>query len=226
MRRDSAQTATRTGRRSGPSGTRDAILAAARTHFASEGYSASLRTIAGTAGVDVALIRHFFGSKDALFDAILEIPEDTDATILEALAGDSDQLGERLVRAYLSLWEDPKIAEPLLAIARTALATQRTAEHLRTRLAERLLNGGLTGLVPGQRVRLVALVGPQLMGIALARYIVRSQPLVDMDIEEIAALVGPGIQQLLMAPPNRELTARDDGGAAVRQVAEGMVDGT
>lgn len=186
-----------TGRRVGDSGTRDAILAAARRHFAHEGYTASLRSIAATAGVDVALIRHFFGNKEELFDAIIEIPEGTEARLLDALAGDPATLGERLVRAYLELWEDPASGEPLRAIARTALTTHHTTEHLRDLLTQRLLNPNLSSMLGQQRESLIALASAQLMGIALARNVVRTGPLVDMDIDSIAALVGPSLQNQL-----------------------------
>lgn len=50
-----------------------AILQAAISQFARAGYDlASLRDIAGEAGVDVALIKRYFGGKDGLFEAALE----------------------------------------------------------------------------------------------------------------------------------------------------------
>src|SRR4051794_23640348 len=108
------------GRRTNGSGTREAILAAARDQFAAKGYhGAALRTIAAAAGVDAGLIRHFFGSKDDLFAATVHIPPEVAAGLLSALAGDPEGLGRRMADAYLRLWEDPATAEPIRAVARS-----------------------------------------------------------------------------------------------------------
>lgn len=53
--------------------TRDTILRAARDCFAERGLAATTtREIARRAGVTQPLLHHYFGSKDALFDAVLE----------------------------------------------------------------------------------------------------------------------------------------------------------
>lgn len=172
-------------------------MAAARTHFATDGYAASLRTIAASAGVDPGLIRHFFGSKDLLFAAVLVVPDDALQHMQHAVAGDPDLLGERITRAYLHIWEQPETAEPLVAIARTALASQQTAEHLRDLIAERLLNLTAPELRGNQREVRVALLSAQLMGVALTRYVLRAGPLADLDREALVALISPTVQHHL-----------------------------
>ena len=52
--------------------TRSRILTAALALFAERGERASVRLIAGQAGVSVAMVHHYFGSKDALLDACVE----------------------------------------------------------------------------------------------------------------------------------------------------------
>src|SRR5919199_3077965 len=102
--------ATRTGgRRPGSTTTRDAILDAARDLFSSRGYEGTtIRGIATTAGVDPALVHHFFGSKDELFLTVLEVPETVMADIPRLISGDLAHAGEQLARFYLDLYESPE----------------------------------------------------------------------------------------------------------------------
>lgn len=54
--------------------TRQTLLDAARRRFAIDGYAATtVRDIADDAGVNVALIGRYFGSKEGLFEACLEV---------------------------------------------------------------------------------------------------------------------------------------------------------
>src|SRR3982751_1808342 len=88
----------RTGRRPGNQDTREAILASARQAFAERGFDgASIRHIATGAGVDPALVHHYFGAKDQLFLAALQVPVDPGTLLPQALAGDPDTVGERLL---------------------------------------------------------------------------------------------------------------------------------
>lgn len=194
-------TAQRTGRRSGDSGTREAILVAAREHFAKSGYAgASLRTIAGAAGVDPALIRHFFGSKDDLFAATLEIPPEVTDRLGQALESASDGIGEALVRAYLGMWEDPASAESVRAMVRSAIASDKAADRLRGLLGEQLhASAPLLLDRPDGRVR-AALIGSHLIGIAVARYLVRVDPIAALDLDTVVTLCTPAIQRYLTAP--------------------------
>src|SRR6266545_3836915 len=98
----------RTGRRPGNQDTREAILAAARATFADRGYDrASIRAIATSAGVDPALVHHYFGTKEELFLATVNAPIDPREVIPEILAGSRDEIGERLVRMFVRVWDSP-----------------------------------------------------------------------------------------------------------------------
>ncbi|WP_433379493.1 TetR family transcriptional regulator [Actinoplanes sp. CA-142083] len=187
------------GSRAGDSGTRDAILAAAREQFAGKGYDgASLRVIAAAAGVDTGLIRHFFGSKDDLFDAALEMPPAVIERMTQALGGDPEHLGERLVDAYLRLWEDPASAEALLAIARSAISSDRAADRLQAVLGARFLAEIAPRLRQPDGAERAALAGSHLLGVAIARYVVRIGPLAAMDRAELIARCAPAIQRYLI----------------------------
>src|SRR3954463_15231680 len=96
------------GRRKGSPDTRSAILAAARTSFARQGFAGTtIRGIASAAGVDAALVHHYFGTKDDLFIAALELPVDPRTAIAPALAEGPDSAGERVLRVFVGVWDDP-----------------------------------------------------------------------------------------------------------------------
>ncbi|MBN1172418.1 MAG: TetR family transcriptional regulator [Micromonosporaceae bacterium] len=189
------------GRRTGDSGTREAILAAAREQFAHRGYDgASLRTIAAAAGVDTGLIRHFYGNKDDLFAAALAIPQEVVQRMSRAVSGDPDNIGERLVDVYLSLWEDPASADPLLAIVRSAIASDRAADRLQAMVGAQFLAEIAPHLnQPDNQVR-AALTGAYLLGIAIARYVVRVGPVANLERHRLVAIAAPTVQRYLTGP--------------------------
>lgn len=184
-----------TGRRPGDSGTRDAILDAALALFAECGYDgASVRAIAADAGVDPALIRHFFGDKETLFASTI-----TDRTeILEHLAGalngDTERLGRRVTDAYLRLWEEPNTRLILLALVRSATTSPRAAEVLREIMGARARLAA--GPASEQRHR-ISLAAAHLFGVAFARYVIRLPALADIDHEVLVDEIAPTIQRYL-----------------------------
>src|SRR4051794_24071184 len=113
----------RTGRRPGDSGTSQAILDAARRQFSERGYDATtIRSIAGEAGVDPALVMHFYGSKDALFTASIEWPFDPPEEIARIVAGPRRSVGERLTRLFVSTWDREAGRNPIVALLRAAMS--------------------------------------------------------------------------------------------------------
>jgi AcrR family transcriptional regulator len=118
----STSRAPRRGRRPGAPDTRATILDAARLAFAERGIAGTtIRAVASSAGVDAALVHHYFGSKDDLFLAAMELPVDPRQVLGPAVAGGADGAGERLLRAFLSMWDDPEISPSLIGIVRSAL---------------------------------------------------------------------------------------------------------
>ena len=156
--------------------------------------------IAADAGVDTGLIRHFFGSKEDLFAATLDIPETLIEPMVQALDGDPDRLGERLIHTYLGLWEDPVSAEPFLAIVRSAVSSDRAADHLRAIISARLLGTAAPALTQDNSDVRAALAGSHLVGIALARYVIRVEPLASLDRDTLVELCAPAIQRYLTGP--------------------------
>jgi AcrR family transcriptional regulator len=185
----------RTGRRPGRSGSREAILDAARRSFAERGYDrTTIRGVAGDAGVDPALVAHFFGPKDALFAAALELPRAPVDALAAALDAPDGELGARIAETFLSVW-DSRGAGALVALLRSASANEQAAETMRQfaraelvpRIAERL---------GGRRAELrAALIVSQLIGLATMRYIVRMEPVASASASQLVAPLGPALQQ-------------------------------
>jgi len=186
------------GRRPGQSGTRDAILAAARLAFATQGYGAtSVRAVARAAGVDPSLVLHFFGSKDGLFEAALELPLDPAAIVAGLLAGDLDTLGERVVRTFLGVWDATPGQGPMLAMLRSAVSHEDSAAMLRELLLRVILRPvahGAGGDRPDLRASLLA---SQVVGLALTRYVLKLEPVASASADDLAPLLGPTLQRYL-----------------------------
>lgn len=188
----------RRGRRPGDSGTREAILGAARARFAAHGYDRTrIRDVAADARVDPALVHYFFKTKDGLFAAAIELPLRPADVIGPVLAEGVTGLGERLVRRLLSVWDEPANRGALLAIAQGASTHPGAALALREFIRGEIV-GRIAGAVEADRPQLRAnLVASQLVGLILARYVVGVEPLAAMDADEIVPLVGPTLQRYL-----------------------------
>ena len=210
--------ARRSGRRPGDSGTREAILAAAKESFAASGYDATtIRGVGRAAAVDPALVHHFFGTKQDLFVAAMELPIDPAKMVPAVLAQGIDGLGERLVRMFLRIWDGTPGQNPMLALLRSATSNEQAAAMLREFLSDAIL-GPVARAAGHDRPQLRAsLVGSQMMGLAFARYVVRLQPLATAEADTIASTIGPTIQRYLTGdmPEGRSQTSpepHEDGG--------------
>jgi AcrR family transcriptional regulator len=186
----------RTGRRPGQTETREHILAAARNQFGEHGYDgATIRGIAAEAGVNPALVHHFFGSKEQVFVAALALPIDPAVAIATVLDGPRNTAGERILRLFLSLWREPATRTPFLALVRSVSTNPRAAAMLR-QFIERVMLARVAEALGVPKLRLTALVS-HVMGLAMVRYIVGVEPLASTDEEELIALVAPVIQAYL-----------------------------
>ena len=191
----------RAGRRPGDSGTRAAIIAAARAAFTEVGFDgATVRGIARTAGVDPALVHHYFGTKEELFVAAIELPVDPSVLVPRLVEAGIEGLGERLVRLFLSVWESPTASSQFLALIRSAVSHERSAAMLREFVSTAVLGRLVAALDVDDRPRRAALVGSQLVGLAMTRYVLRLEPLASASVEEIATPVGATVQRYLTGP--------------------------
>ncbi|MGK5630977.1 TetR family transcriptional regulator [Streptomyces sp. URMC 123] len=186
------------GARAGDPATRDRILAAARTEFAERGYDkASMRGIARAAGVDAALVHHYFGAKEQVFAAAIELSFEPALNVPEVLALGPAGIGERLARFFIGVWEDPVTRAPLLAIIRSALTNDTAAAVLRGFVLRRMLERVAAELaVPDPALR-AELAAAQLVGIAVLRYVLRVEPLASADVDTVVAHIAPTLQRYL-----------------------------
>jgi AcrR family transcriptional regulator len=186
------------GRRPGASGTRETILAAARARFAAHGYDRTrMRDVAEDAGVDPALVSYFFGSKDGLFVAAMELPLRPAEVIGPLLDDGVAGLGERIVGRLLGVWDEPDNRAALLAIVHGASAHQGAAAALREFITREIV-GRIADAVEADRPALRAnLVASQVMGLVAARYIAQVEPLASLAAEDVVPLVAPTLQHYL-----------------------------
>jgi AcrR family transcriptional regulator len=191
----------RTGRRPGKSGTREAILEAARRQFAELGYDrTTIRSVAAEAGVDPALVLHYFRSKQQLFLAVVELPFDPVAVLPGLLAGDRGKVGERLARLFMSALDNADARNRWTSMIRAAASEPAAADMLRELLSERVF-GPLAETLGVEDARLRAtLVGSQVVGVVMARHIVRIEPLASLPSEDVARAIAPTLQRYLLEP--------------------------
>lgn len=188
----------RTGRRHGESGTRAAILDAARQRFAERGYdAATFRAIAAQAGVDPALVRHYFGSKESLFAAAMRLPFSPADALEQALQGDPERLGERIVRTALRAWDLPDARASALGVLRAAATREEAAGTLRQFLQEAIvarIAGALES--PDAEIR-AGLVASQVAGLIVTRSLLRVEPIASLGADALSAAVAPTLQRYL-----------------------------
>jgi len=192
----------RSGRRPGNQDTRSSILDTARQTFAEKGFDkASIRAIAADAGVDPALVHHYFGTKEKLFLAAMNAPVNPAEMIPKALAGPREEAGVRLVRMVLTVWDSPA-GTAALAMFRSALSNEWTARLLREFVVTQILRRAVSELIldPAEAPLRSSLVATQIAGIMVGRYVLKLEPLASADAEVLAAAIGPNVQRFLDDP--------------------------
>lgn len=156
-----------------------------------------MRAIATDAGVDPALIFQFFGSKEGLFTAAVQWPFTPDAAIESIIDGPRSQMGHRLARFFTTVWDDPERRAPVLGMLRAATTSELAAALLRESLAAHVLGPVAARLDQPDAALRMSLCGAHLVGVGIARYIVRLEPIASMDTDELVELVGPVFQRYL-----------------------------
>lgn len=192
----------RVGRRPGNPDTREAILAAARSAFAERGFDkASIRAIATAAGVDPALIHHYFGTKEQLFLAAMQVPFDPGAMVAHVLGEGRAGAGERLIRTMLSAWDSPAGAA-VVALVRSAMANEAFARVLREFVTHGILRriAKEFRLDPAEAGLRTNLVASQVVGLIMVRHIIRLEPVASTPAEVLVPVVGATVQRYLTEP--------------------------
>jgi AcrR family transcriptional regulator len=174
--------------------TRAAILAAARDRFASDGYErATIRAIAKEAGIDPSMVMRYYGNKEGLFAAA----SDFDLRLPDVSVIPTTHLGAALTAHFLDRWEAD---ETFAALLRAGATNEAAAERLQEIFRQQV--GPIAVAVcsdPDQAATRAALAASQILGMALARYVLRFPPAVAMTREEVIAWLAPTVQRYLTA---------------------------
>jgi AcrR family transcriptional regulator len=193
-----AVTPARRGRRPAGQDTRALVLAAARDEFLERGYDgASLRGVARRAGVDPGTVRHWFDDKAHLFTATLGLADvDPAAIVREVADGPVDSLGERLVRAVVTVW-DSGYGEAARLVIPAVLSDPTLRRLMPQFLGAEVLGPIVRRLAVEDAPLRTSLVASQMAGLLMTRYLVPFEPVVSLGPDELAALVGPNLQRYL-----------------------------
>jgi AcrR family transcriptional regulator len=188
----------RPGRPPGSSDTRERILKSARELFARNGIDrTSIRAIAAEAGVDPALVHHYYGTKPKLFAAAIHIPIDPMQVIVPLREVPVDEIGHFLPSILLPLW-DSEMGKGFIATLRSILAGNETS-LLRSFLQDIIVKEVSSRVddPPGSGPIRVQFVASQLVGVVMARYILELEPFKSLSIEQIGQTIAPNLQRYL-----------------------------
>jgi AcrR family transcriptional regulator len=184
----------RPGRRPGSADTRGEILAAARRVFAEKGFDkATVRGIAREANVDPALVHHYFETKEGMFAAAMELPINPQQILPVLLEGPREEVGERLVRLLLRLTAEEKTRAPMLALLRSAVSNEQAVGMIREFFTSALIFQVADRLgVPHLRIEAAF---AQMLGVVMARYVLKLEPLASASHDELVEILAPTIQR-------------------------------
>ncbi|MDR7300508.1 TetR/AcrR family transcriptional regulator [Haloactinomyces albus] len=211
-REDHPRASRRRGRRPGGTDTRAALLEAAREVFIEQGYNgATVRMIATRAGVDPAMVNHWFGGKEGLFTASVSIPINPAELIPQFLEAGPEGAADRMVRSFLTVW-DTTGGGDFMALVRS-IATHETAVRMLREFVATVLFGRLTRTLGVDRPELrAALCGTQIVGLGMMRYVVELEPLASADHDTVVAAVAPNLQRYLTGDLGESLATETERG--------------
>lgn len=196
----------RPGRPAGSSGTREKILNSARELFARNGIrNTSIRAVAAAAGVDSALVHHYFGTKEQLFAAAVHIPVDPMDVIGPLREVPVEELGYQIPSMLLPLW-DSEIGAAFIATLRSILAGSEInlfRAFIQDVIAVEI--GSRVDDPPGSGTIRIQFVASQLVGVVMARYILQLEPFASLPPERIARTIAPNLQRYLTGDLPEEL---------------------
>jgi AcrR family transcriptional regulator len=192
----------RAGRRPGNPDTRSTILTAAEAEFAAKGFDrVSMRGIAKAAGVDPALVHHYFDSKDDVLIASLDVPFDPRQVIPSVVQGGVDGLGARLASQFLAIWDEPDNQARLVTLVRASMSSEAAGNLLRDGLV-RMIVGPISAVIPAPDAAVRAqFVASQMLGMGIMRYVMRVEPLASAPAADVVAMIGPTLQRYIDAAP-------------------------
>lgn len=209
------------GRRAGNPDTRTQILDVARRLFLLGGYQAvTLRSVAAEAGVDVALISYYFGSKKGLFGAALTLSANPAETLARTAEGDPATFPQRALRDLLALWEDPESGTPLRALIASATLDEAVAGLVKEMMEREMIDKVAARIGGADARKRAGAFCAQIAGLVVTRYILRLEPVASMPPDEIIRVYGPPLRLALREPARRRLRTtlvRQDAGTPLKR---------
>nr|WP_042185925.1 TetR family transcriptional regulator [Kibdelosporangium sp. MJ126-NF4]CEL16974.1 Transcriptional regulator, TetR family [Kibdelosporangium sp. MJ126-NF4]CTQ91797.1 Transcriptional regulator, TetR family [Kibdelosporangium sp. MJ126-NF4] len=186
----------RRGRRPAGADTKNALVEAARAVFIEQGYEgATVRAIAKRAGVDPAMVNHWFGGKEGLFgQAVLQLPVDPIVFANEISDGDVNTLGERIVHRFLTIWDSTGGGQ-FSALVRSIASQEMAVQGMRDIFLKQIFMRVAAKTGADNAMFRATLVASQLIGMGMVRYVTKFEPLATNDIDTMVAAVGPTIQR-------------------------------
>ncbi len=180
------------------------IVDAARQEFAAQGYDAvSMRGIARAAGVDPALVHHYFANKEALFVAAMQLPFNP-AEVLPVLFADAagpDEVADRMIRFIFSIWREADSRAPFLALLRSATGSETGAAMMRAFVSQALFARVAEHLPPAPDLGLrINLAAAHIIGVVLMRFVVGVEPLASAAEEDVIERITPAIRGYFGGP--------------------------
>jgi len=188
----------RRGRRAAGADTRAALIAAARETFVEKGYDgATVRAIAARAGVDAAMVNHWFGGKEGLFaQAVLQLPFDPSEILKRLVDGPVEEAGERIIRNFVTIW-DATGGGTFAALIRSVTSHQEVANALKSFFINAIFKNLLAEIGAEQRELRATLCATQMVGLGIVRYVVHFEPLASADLDTVVRAVAPNMQRYL-----------------------------
>ena len=188
----------RRGRRAAGEDTRAALIAAAREVFVEKGYDgATVRAIAAKAGVDAAMVNHWFGGKEGLFaQSVLQLPFDPAEILKRLLDGPVEKAGERIIRTFVTVW-DATGGGTFAALIRSVTSHQEVANALRSFFINAIFKNLLAEIEVEQRDLRATLCATQMVGLGMVRYVVHFEPLASADLDTVVKAIAPNMQRYL-----------------------------
>jgi AcrR family transcriptional regulator len=186
------------GRRPGSPDTQEAIRQAARERFLRDGYQGvTMRAVAGDAGVDVALVSYYFGSKQGLFGAAMALPANPAELLAAELAGDPQTLPERLLRSLLFVWDAPESGAPLRALAANAASDPDLNRLVREVVGREIIDQLAAHLGASEARQRASAFATQIAGLIFSRYIFQFEPMASMSPDDIVDCLAPSLRLAL-----------------------------
>jgi AcrR family transcriptional regulator len=183
------------------SSTREAVAEAARQCFGELGYDrASVRAVADRAGVDPALVMHFYGSKQKLFVSVMALPYEPEEVLPALVGGPSEQAGVRLARFMVGVLEEPEQRTVMTGMVRSAASGSEVADLVRDAVSARIVGAIASGLEVADAPLRASLVASQIIGLIMARYVIRIEPLASLPPDALVDAIAPNLQRYLTGP--------------------------